>query len=134
MQVRELKVKDLTTVIRIVEEGKLLTRFGEGGKFTIREILTTLLELEPRIKAWMADMANLKDAQELDELPVGAFLDIIESIANQEGVRDFFGRLSRALNIKLGDMAKNSVKDTAGQTSTLETLASSDMPNSPEKS
>jgi hypothetical protein len=130
MQVRELKVKDVFAITRMLSKVKLPQRTGDDQAYGIAILLAALRDASDDIMAWMADMVQIKP-EEFAELPAVTIIDVVEGIAGQAGAKDFFARLFKRLDTYLG---KLSVSDTAGQTSTSEPLASSDMANSPEKS
>jgi hypothetical protein len=126
--VRELKVKDVFTITRMLAKVKLPQRTGDETTYGIAILMAALRDASDDLMAWMADMSGMKSA-EFAELPAASVLDTIEGIARQEGIKGFFDRLSAIL-----DQAKNLGNDTAGPTSTLTNSAGSDTQSLPPKS
>lgn len=120
MKVRRLKTKDLFTVATIIAKcgndffitaGRLLIGMNdeeevENGKKGKKEekrktnygaigisVFTSLLKYaDTDIKEWLASMVEM-EVKEFDELPIDAPVEIIEEMARQEDLKDFFTRV-----------------------------------------
>lgn len=103
IEIRELNVKDVFAVARML--GKItkaareqLAKALTGKKTNPTELGMVLFqsvftEAEEDLKAWLADLIG-KEVAEFETMPATAVLDIIEKLAGQEGIGDFFGRAS----------------------------------------
>jgi len=54
---------------------------------------SVFLEAGEDLKEWLATLTG-KEVAEFSKLPATAVLDVIEKLAEQEGIRDFFGKAS----------------------------------------
>ena len=107
IEIRELNVKDIFAVAR------MLGKITKGARMELSSALTgkkknptevgmvifqsVFLEAEEDLKAWLADLIG-KDVVEFEMMPATVLLDVIEKLAQQEGIRDFFGKASLLAN------------------------------------
>lgn len=104
MEVRELKAKDLKSLVKMLgklspqsreEIVKLLAGKGQSEADLMAVgigIFQILAEMTDDIYSWLADMASIT-VQELDEMPASAPIDIVKEIISRG---DFQGFLSSA--------------------------------------
>ena len=103
MELRQLQVKDVFAVARMlgkITKGarlELVSAFS-GKQINPTELGVALLqsiftEAEDDLKVWLADLASV-DKAEFEKMPAVAVLDIVEKLAEQEDIRDFFTRAS----------------------------------------
>ena len=103
MELRQLQVKDVFAVARML--GKItkgarleLVSAVSGEKVNPTELGIALIqsvftEAEDDLKIWLADLASVEKT-EFEKLPAATILDIVEKLAEQEDIRDFFTRAS----------------------------------------
>lgn len=103
IKIRELNVKDVFAVARML--GKItkgarqeLASALKGKKVDPTELGMVLFqsvftEAEEDLKSWIADLIG-KEVTEFETMPAVAVLDIIEELAKQEDIKDFFARAS----------------------------------------
>lgn len=107
IEVRPLKVKDVFAVAR------MLGKVTRGARLQLASALTekkpnytelgiTLFqslftEAEEDLKAWLADLMGKKVA-EFEAMPATAVLGVVEKLASQEDIKDFFGKALLLVN------------------------------------
>ena len=96
MQVRELTVKDVFAVTRMLGKVQLPERKDDAQGYGIAIVFAALRDAEEDLKEWLADMVG-KTKAEFEAMPPSAILDVIEGIMAQDGAKDFFVRLSKLL-------------------------------------
>lgn len=104
MEVRQLQVNDIFTFARIIGKVTKVTRAELATKLAAKNPNPTEIglilfqsifpEAEEDVKSWLADLAG-KDKAEFGTMPATALPDVIESLARQEGMRDFLSRVSQ---------------------------------------
>lgn len=104
IEVRSLLVMDVFTVARMlskVTKGARveLARVIAGEKPDPTELGLTIFQslfadAEEDIKSWLADLVG-KSKEEFGAMPATTVIDVIEGLANQEDIVDFFGRVSQ---------------------------------------
>lgn len=103
IEIRPLQVKDVFAV------AKMLGKVTKGARLQLASVLTgkkpnptevgmvlfqsVFTEAEEDLKAWLADLIG-KEVAEFETMPATAVLDIVEKLAQQEGIRDFFAKAS----------------------------------------
>jgi len=103
MEIRELQVKDVFTIAKalakITRGARLQLATALSGKKTNPTELGMVLfgslfsEASDDLLSWLADLIS-KEKADFEVMPATAVLDIIEKLAEQEGIRDFFGKAS----------------------------------------
>lgn len=107
IEVRTLAVDDIFTVARMLSKvtkaarAELATALveQEEGKQDPTELgmvlfQTLFIESETDLKDWLASLVE-QTPEDFGKLPATALVDIVECLAAQEGVSDFFGRVSQ---------------------------------------
>jgi len=110
IEVRTLSVDDIFAVARMLSKvtkaarAELATALveQEEGEENPTELGMTLFqtlftESEADLKEWLASLIG-QTSEELGKLPATVLVDIVESLAAQEGVADFFGRVSQLVS------------------------------------
>jgi len=107
MEIRKLEVRDLFTVARMLSKvaggvrSQLAEAMGEKkGKKKVNPMelgmamfSTLFVESEQDMKEWLASLIG-KEVEEFNVMPAVVVLDLIEGLAQQDDIRDFFMRAS----------------------------------------
>lgn len=99
MEIRTLTVKDVFTLTRALSRVKPPDNTGNAQQFGLSLILSAFRDAEDELIAWLADMAGV-EKEDFATMPAAAVLEVIEAISQQEGAKDFFGRLSKLLGVR----------------------------------
>ncbi len=111
VKVRDLNVEDIFAVARMlgkVTKGArmqlalVLADKKKGKKPNPTELGMVLFQslvtdAEEDMKAWLADLAGVESA-EFKKMPATALLDVIDQLTSQEGIGDFFVKVSLLAN------------------------------------
>ena len=116
IKVRLLIVDDVFTVTR------MLSKVTKGARAELAQALsdkkkgknpaptelglalvqTLFVEAEEDLKAWLASLIG-KTPDEFKAMPATALIDIVEALMKQEGILDFFGRVSHLVTKAAGE-------------------------------
>lgn len=108
IEVRGLSVDDVFTVARMVSKvskgarAELVQAMSDkkkGKKPKATELGMALfqglfIESEEDLKAWLASLIG-KTKEEFSAMPATTLVDIVDGLMSQEGILDFFGRVSQ---------------------------------------
>jgi len=104
IKIRPLQIKDVFAVARML--GKITKSAREELASAIKDAKADRTELgiamiqsiftaaEEDLKSWLADLVG-KDKAEFEAMPANAVLDIVEKLAEQEDIKDFFAKASQ---------------------------------------
>lgn len=108
MKVRSFRGKDIRTLAAIAaKNAAALSNVRRGADESAddfkarfgREVFETLaLNSLPEIWAWVADIGGMT-AEELDDAPVTAFIEIVETVLQLPDTADFFAKVSAYLPV-----------------------------------
>ena len=116
IEVRQIIVDDVFTVTR------MLSKVTKGARAELAQALSDkkkgkspdptelglalvqalFVETETDLKAWLASLIG-KSAEEFVAMPAGTIIDIVDGLVKQEGIMDFFGRLSHLVTKAAGE-------------------------------
>ena len=109
--IRNLQVQDVFTTARIlakVAKGSRMQIAGilagrkadpmEAGMLVLGALFT---EAEDDVKSLLADLSG-RSPDEFAQAPAAELLDVVEQVLMQPDIRDFFGRVSRLVNLTGG--------------------------------
>ena len=117
IEIRELQVKDVFTVARMLGKVTKGARFELARSFTGKKVNPTELgialfqsiftDAEEDLKEWLADLVGktkkiekdgetiaVPDVRAFEAMPATAVLDIVEKLIAREDIKDFFRRAS----------------------------------------
>lgn len=116
IEVRELIVDDVFAVAR------MLSKVTKGARADLAQALsdkkkgknpdptelglalvqTLFVEAEEDLKAWLASLVG-KPPEEFKAMPASTVIDIVDALIKQEGIMDFFERVSRLVTKAAGE-------------------------------
>jgi len=105
IELRSLTVDDVFTVARMLSKATKGARKEIASAIKSEEkpdptelgmvlFQSIFVEAEEDLKAWLADLIG-KTRDEFVSMPASTVIDIIEKLAGQEDIKDFFGRVSQ---------------------------------------
>lgn len=117
IEVREVIVDDVFTVTR------MLSKVTKGARAELAQALsdkkkgknpdptelglalvqTLFVETEEDLKAWLASLVG-KTTDEFKAMPANTVVDIVDGLVKQEGIMDFFERVSRLVTKAVGEV------------------------------